>query len=223
MKRWFKIDFNDVFFNGLTTNQIGILIKYRCYCQQFDVDELSVEQFKSNFEWKERQFLVQFLTQKGQLSDNIKTTLEQKKSKSGQNQDNFGANEDKIGIFLSSKNNDLAIYNIYNKDNNIKEKKEKREERENSADAPKKSGYAFEGKIIKLNHTDYEKWRQAFPDLNLNAELMQRDIWLSNEPPDVQKKWFMSTPAFFIKQNERRKIQHNELISNDNAREEFYL
>jgi len=83
--------------------------------------------------------------------------------------------------------------------------------------------YAFEGKIIKLNSEDFQKWQQAFPDLNLNAELLQRDNWLQGEPPDVQKKWFISTPQFFIKQNERRKAQHDEIVSNENSSERWYL
>ena len=73
--KWFKVEFGDVFLNGLTTRQVGILVKYRCYCQQFDVEELSVQQFKNCFDWKEREFLVKFLSEKGQLSDNFRTTF----------------------------------------------------------------------------------------------------------------------------------------------------
>lgn len=96
-------------------------------------------------------------------------------------------------------------------------------EKDNIAQAPNKK-YAFEGKIIKLKQEDFEKWEKAYPDLNLNAELLQRDLWLEEQPPEVQKRWFLSTSQYFIKQNERRKVQHDEFISNDNATEErFYL
>ena len=75
-----------------------------------------------------------------------------------------------------------------------------------SASAAKK--YAFEGKVIKLKQKDFEDWKKAYPDLNLYAECLQRDNYLANQPPDEQKRWFISTSAFFIKQNERRKAQN---------------
>lgn len=80
-----------------------------------------------------------------------------------------------------------------------------------SADGEKK--YAFEGKVIKLTQKDFDNWQKAYPDLNLYAECLQRDNYLAEQPPDEQKRWFLSTSAFFIKQNERRKAQNanNEL------------
>lgn len=214
--KWFKIDYNDVFFNGLTTNQIGILIKYRCHCQQYDVASLSDKQIKDCFTWKERQFLVNYLIEKGELSDNFNTTLEQNKTTKGQKQDKNKTKteqkQDKNGNFLSNKNNDLAIYNnIYNNINNTEET-DKTDKRENSDKSPSKK-YAFEGKIIRLTQVDFDKWKKAYPDLNLYAELLQRDDYLATQPPDEQKRWYLSTSAFFIKQNERRKAQNN---SNNN-------
>lgn len=69
--------------------------------------------------------------------------------------------------------------------------------------------YAFEGKVIKLKQKDFDNWQKAYPDLNLYAECLQRDNYLANQPPDEQKRWFLSTAAFFIKQNERRKAQNS--------------
>ncbi|MBQ7659837.1 MAG: hypothetical protein IJS26_03740 [Alphaproteobacteria bacterium] len=111
-----------------------------------------------------------------------------------------------------------------NVNNFISSKDKSFSEIKDSAKAPNKK-YAFEGKIIKLKQEDFEKWQKAFPDLNLNAELLQRDLWLEDQPPEVQKRWFMSTSQFFIKQNKWRKVQHDEFISNDNAtqNERFYL
>ena len=68
--------------------------------------------------------------------------------------------------------------------------------------------YAFEGKVIKLTQKDFDNWQKAYPDLNLYAECLQRDNYLAEQPPDEQKRWFLSTSAFFIKQNERRKAQN---------------
>lgn len=50
---WFKINFDDVFFNGLSNSEIGILVRYRCLCQQKKVDALTWEQVCFNFDSKE--------------------------------------------------------------------------------------------------------------------------------------------------------------------------
>lgn len=68
--------------------------------------------------------------------------------------------------------------------------------------------YAFEGKVIKLNPVDFDNWAKAYPDLNLYAELLQRDNWLSQQPPDEQKNWFLRTAQYFIKQNAFRRGQN---------------
>lgn len=85
-----------------------------------------------------------------------------------------------------------------------------------SADAPNKSAYAFEGKIIKLKQKDFDAWKLAYPDLNLRAELMQRDDWLAKQPEAEQKRWFMSTGQYFIKRNEYRKAQNAEIAEQFN-------
>ena len=47
--------------------------------------------------------------------------------------------------------------------------------------------------------------------MNLRAELLQRDIWLKEQPPEEQKKWFLTTSQYFIKRNEIRKAQNAEI------------
>lgn len=87
-------------------------------------------------------------------------------------------------------------------------------ENKNSGKPPfgrKGKKYAFEGKVIRLTQADFDRWRRAYPDLNLWGELMLRDDWLAKQPPDEQKSWFMSTSQYFIKQNEKRKKQNAEL------------
>lgn len=75
--------------------------------------------------------------------------------------------------------------------------------------------YAFEGKVIRLSQKDFDNWQLAFPDLNLRGELMVRDNWLSEQSDDEKKRWFISTQQFFIKQNEKRKSQNQDLDSSD--------
>ena len=90
---------------------------------------------------------------------------------------------------------------------------------DNSADAPaetaepfvEKQEYAFEGKVIKLKQKHFDEWQRAYPDLNLYAECLMRDDWLKDQPEAERQRWFISTAAYFAKQNERRKVQNNAL------------
>ena len=77
------------------------------------------------------------------------------------------------------------------------------------------SPYTFEGKVIRLTQKDFDNWQLAYPDLNLRAELMVRDNWLSEQSDEEKKRWFISTQQFFIKQNEKRKSQNQDLDSPD--------
>lgn len=68
--------------------------------------------------------------------------------------------------------------------------------------------YAFEGKVIKLNQADFDRWSatyHAIPDLR--AELSSFDIWWANQPEGERKRWFART-----EQNLNRK--HQAAIAN---------
>lgn len=72
------------------------------------------------------------------------------------------------------------------------------------ASAKKQRGpYAFEGKVIKLNQADFDRWSatyHAIPDLR--AELSSFDVWWVNQPEVEKKRWFSRT-----EQNLNRKHQ----------------
>ena len=70
--------------------------------------------------------------------------------------------------------------------------------------------YEFSGSVIKLNRKDYERWRKEYPDLNLYAELVSRDDWLSKQDENAKTRWFITTASHFANQNEVRKKQHSE-------------
>lgn len=89
------------------------------------------------------------------------------------------------------------------------------EVREKIALAEPKSEYAFEGKVIKLKQKHFDEWQRAYPDLNLYAECLMRDDWLKDQPEAERQRWFISTAAYFAKQNERRKVQNNALKEHD--------
>jgi len=67
-------------------------------------------------------------------------------------------------------------------------------ERKKKNSKPPKGGYGFEGKVIRLSRSDFEAWRKAYPDIDLQARLQSRDDWLANEAsPTDRARWFMST------------------------------
>lgn len=57
---WFKIEMNDVFFNGLTTAQIGCVVKYKCLLQHFNLKRLDERRMKTNFSSRERAFIKEY-------------------------------------------------------------------------------------------------------------------------------------------------------------------
>lgn len=218
--KWFKISFEDVFFNGLSNAEIGILIRYRCLCQQKEVDALTWEQICFNFDRKDRKVISKLVG----ISPEVDPEFTQS---SPEVEPKYDQSTTEVRPKLSSKNNDVPI--IYNINNNTIIKTEKREERDKKdkrdcADAPSKpevKNYAFEGKVIRLNQKDFDNWQKAYPDLNLYAECLQRDAYLAKQPPDEQKRWYVSTSAYFIKQNERRKLQNREFGDEQESDEDW--
>ena len=70
--------------------------------------------------------------------------------------------------------------------------------------------YVFDGKVIKLKQKNFDDWQKAYPHLNLYAECVVRDGWLSTQPESERNRWFVSTAAYFAKQNEKRRRQHED-------------
>ena len=65
--------------------------------------------------------------------------------------------------------------------------------------------YAFEGKVIRLTKKDHASWQKTFKNIpNLDAVLMSRDVWLSQEADaKARSKWFMSTVIYLVKVDAR--------------------
>lgn len=60
----------------------------------------------------------------------------------------------------------------------------------------KEEKYAFEGSTIRLTHQDHNLWLKTYTALDLNAELVSRDAYLSSLPEDERKRWFVSTATY---------------------------
>lgn len=197
-----KINKNDILFCGRSNSEIGIFVRYKAICDNFETDALTWKQICSNFDRKERKIvskLFGILPEVNPKFDRSSTEVSPKLVQS------LTEVSPKLGTQKDNKNNDLACARV----NNIPDETRLDETRQDyiSADAPNKQ-YAFEGKIIKLKQKDFDAWKLAYPDLNLRAELLQRDAWLQAQPPEEQKKWYITTSQYFIKRNEIRKAQN---------------
>jgi hypothetical protein len=65
---------------------------------------------------------------------------------------------------------------------------------------PNVSRYAFEGQIVKLNHDNYEKWKQLYSCIDLDYELQRLDIEFAHEKP---KNWFYAASQKLSYQNKQ--------------------
>jgi len=62
------------------------------------------------------------------------------------------------------------------------------------------SRYAFEGKVVKLNHADFASWQKLYSSVDLIYELQKLDIEFSHERP---KSWFIAASQKLSYQNKQ--------------------
>lgn len=84
---------------------------------------------------------------------------------------------------------------------------EEQEKKEVAASAATTNGhsadttYAFQGKIIKLNQQDFDRWKQAYPNIpDLTAALTKADDYYREHPP-AGGKWFHAVSRWLEKDN----------------------
>lgn len=64
----------------------------------------------------------------------------------------------------------------------------------------KNTNYFFEDGVIRLNQADFEKWRDAFPNIDLKAELLALSAWAGE-----QANWFHAVKGALAKRNRENK------------------
>lgn len=62
--------------------------------------------------------------------------------------------------------------------------------------------YAFEGEFVKLNEKDFNRWVEAFPNVQLKGFLTSYDAWLKTQSEQTQKDWFMRCSGYLAKKNQ---------------------
>jgi hypothetical protein len=92
------------------------------------------------------------------------------------------------------------------------EEEEEEEEEENKNIVGAKAPYGFRGLVVKLSVADYERWKAAFKQIDLDAELNARDAWLA-DTPSRQSNWFASTSKYLANRNAEAKARASPLRS----------
>ena len=142
-----KINKNDILFCGRSNSEIGIFVRYKAICDNFETDALTWKQICSNFTPKERKVVSKFfgIEQKNSEDETKNSKNEQKKSKVEQK-------NSKISLKKECKNKELnknpsradIIYN--NTYNNIPDQTRLDETRlDYKGGEPPEKKYTFEG------------------------------------------------------------------------------
>lgn len=214
---WIKIPTDSVLYSEFKNHELLVIIKYQALFCQLE-KEPSESQLSRIFTKKELKFIESYKEVVQELCESQINSVARKRNKDKENykQKQSVSKNSASGKEAESERNGGAD-KIREDKRREEEKKERVERKKFSAVAPAKqsSGYAFEGKVIRLTEKDFDGWQKSFPDLNMRAELMVRDDWLSTQPEAVQKRWFQSTASFFIKQNAMRKAQNDDEKTED--------
>lgn len=72
------------------------------------------------------------------------------------------------------------------------------------------SRYAFEGRVVKLNHADFESWQKLYSSVDLIYELQKLDIEFSHERP---KSWFIAASQKLSYQNKQAVLREAGQVS----------
>jgi len=89
------------------------------------------------------------------------------------------------------------------------EGKEIRKENNNRADGA--APLAFDGRVIRLKQSDFDRWHAAYPAIDLMAALQSRDDWLWHEADEkLRKRWFIPTSNYLANLQSKAKAAEKE-------------
>ena len=73
--------------------------------------------------------------------------------------------------------------------------------------APAKTKYAFEGRVARLTHADFDRWQKSYRHIDLRGALQSRDDWLAELPEDDRRRtpsgWYRPTSNWLASLNEK--------------------
>jgi uncharacterized protein YdaU (DUF1376 family) len=91
-----------------------------------------------------------------------------------------------------------------------------KKEKEEGASAPV---VGFQGRVVRLNATDYHRWKQNYPHVDLDAELSAHDAFLAGESELDQKRWFVRTATHLRNRNATMKANRAKPMTTGRLKE----
>jgi hypothetical protein len=80
-------------------------------------------------------------------------------------------------------------------------------------DQPRPEKYVFESGVIRLNELDYQRWKRAYSNLNLESELMSMTEWAGK-----QKSWFNAVSSLLAKRDREQNLERERVRAEAAAR-----
>jgi uncharacterized protein YdaU (DUF1376 family) len=108
---------------------------------------------------------------------------------------------------LKNKKPAVAKATVSLKHSSEPESESERLKEEGAAPPAARKEYSYEGEVVRLNAKDHARWKASFSFLDLDAELIARDVWLSEQPPDIRRRWFASTSKYLANRNMEAKAK----------------
>lgn len=102
-----------------------------------------------------------------------------------------------------SKGGNPSLCNIVKIDQSVNPEVKTQKPEARNQNPESKNKYIFSGNVIRLKEKDFKTWEEAFPNLNLNAELISLDAYYSENNID---KWY-SRAASALKNKELKHVQ----------------
>jgi uncharacterized protein YdaU (DUF1376 family) len=123
-------------------------------------------------------------------------------------QDSYRARANKGNEAKALKNNKAPHAQRTPSEHNSESESESERLKEKGASPPAaRKEYSYDGEVVRLNHKDHARWKASFSSLDLDAELIARDVWLSEQPPDIRRRWFASTSKYLANRNMEAKAK----------------
>lgn len=102
--------------------------------------------------------------------------------------------------------------------------RQNRGEKEQKVRADARGVLGFSGTVVRLNVKDFDRWKSAYSNLDLAAELTARDAWLASDSAtdDDRKRWFVSTSKYLANRNAEARAKGQQSNLSDVYPDEIY-
>jgi hypothetical protein len=84
-----------------------------------------------------------------------------------------------------------------------------------AAPSPDGEGYAWSGRIIRLSRRDYDRWRESYPNVEIDAELQAADDYYADKAP--KNGWFFAVSNWLKRANAQARGSPGEAAPDNGA------